>query len=159
MSIYKDLLDATYNGKGFKVDLIEKSLWINKRQIIEKGEIINEQDKSKDLICVDDLSQYWSHKSLNEDVWEWIGFLYDVYKHSVPSENNNKKSYFKALSVDKLNDGELAYNADRDFMQSILEGYILLGSLIGWIKWEYGNHWFYQNQNDLDLVILKNWIE
>ena len=156
MSIYKDLLDAVYDGKKFKVDLVNKSLWINKRQIIKKGVIIDEQNKSEDLICSDDLSEYWS-QSLNGNTWKWIEFLYDTYKHSVPRENSNKTSYFKALSVNELNDGELAYNAERDYMQAILEGYILLGVLQGWITWEYGNHWFWQGK-DKDLVVLKDWI-
>ena len=33
MSIYEDLLNAVDKGKKFKVDLINKSLWINKKQI------------------------------------------------------------------------------------------------------------------------------
>ena len=98
----------------------------------------------------------WVDK-LNDDPWNWIESLYYEYKHSVPSENGNKKSYFKALPVDELTDSELAYNKARDFTQAILEGYILLGSLVGWIEWEYGDCWFYQGI-DKDLVILKSYI-
>ena len=68
------------------------------------------------------------------------------------------KSYFKALPVDKLTDYELAYNSNRDFLQAVLEGYILLATLQGWLTWEYENQWFWQNQDDKYLVILKNWI-
>jgi hypothetical protein len=154
-----DLLDAAYNGKKFKVDLVDKSLWINKKQIIEKGIIIDEQNKSKELICVNDSNEFGYYIPLNEEPWKWIEFLYETYKHSVPRENTNSRSCFKALSVDELKDGELAYNADRDYMIAILEGYILLGSLQGWIKWEYGNHWFWQSEHDKDLVVLRNFVE
>ena len=158
MSIYKDLIDAVDNGKKFKVDLINKSLWIDKQQIIKEGEIVHEQDKSKDLISPRDVV-LGGMKPLNENTWNWIEFLYKEFKHSSPSENSNKRSYFKALSVDELTDEELAYNIDRDLGQCLIEGYILLGSLQGWIQWEFGSHWFWQSETDNDLVILKNWIE
>ena len=157
MSIYKDLLDAVCNGKKFKVDLIEKSLWIDKKQIIKEGEIVNEQDKIKDLINPEDVV-VGGMKQLNKNTWDWIEFLYKEFKHSSPSENSNKRSYFKALSVDELTDEELAYNIDRNLGQCLIEGYILLGSLKGWIQWEFGEYWFWQGK-DKDLIILRNWIE
>jgi hypothetical protein len=95
---------------------------------------------------------------LDGSPWGLIEILYKDFKHSVPRENSNKKSYFKALPVDELTDAELAYNYDRDFMQAVLEGYILLSSLQDWLKWEHGNHWFWQAK-DKDLIILKNWVE
>ena len=154
MSIYKELLEAVNNGAKFKVDLINKSLWIDKKQYIREGEIIY---GSYYFIKEDDLCPYGWVDKLNEDPWNWIESLYYEYKHSVPSEHSNKKSYFKALPVDELTDSELAYNKARDFTQAILEGYILLGSLVGWIEWEYGDYWFYQG-TDKDLVILKSYI-
>ena len=159
MSIYKDLIDAVDKGKKFTVDLINKSLWINKQQITKEGVIVNEQDKGKDLISPKDLwdTMGWCNL-LNEFHWDWIEFLYQEFKHSAPSENSNKRSYFKALSVDELTDEELAYNIDRDFGQACLEGYILLASMQGWLKWEFGNHWFWQG-NDDDLIIIRNWLE
>lgn len=154
MSIYAELLEAVKNGKKFKVDLIEKSLWINKKQIIRKGEILY---GSYYFIKEDDLYEYGN--KLNDDPWSWIESLYYEYKHSVPSENSNKKSYFKALPVDELTDAELAYNKNRDFMQAVLEGYILLASLAGWLEWQWGEHWFWQDEYDDDLVVLRSWIE
>jgi hypothetical protein len=157
MSIYKDLLDAVDNGKKFKVDLVNKSLWINKKQIIKEGEIVHDEDKSKDLIKEWDLALNFGSMPLDEYPFGVIEFLYNKYKHSAPREHSNKKSYFKALSVDELTDGDLAYGYDRDFAQAMLEGYILLGSIVGWIKWENDNHWFYQGK-DKELIILKEWI-
>ena len=157
MSIYQDLLNAVEDGKKFKVDLVNKSLWIDRKLTIQEGVIIDEQNQSKELINRLDLKCINWIYPLNEYPWKWVEFLYDTYKHSVPSENN-QRSYFKALSVDELNDNELAYNAERNYMQAILEGYILLSSLQGWLKWEHGDHWFWKAE-DKDLVVLKNWIE
>lgn len=160
MSIYTDLLDAVSNGKKFKIDLMNKSLWIGKRKIIEKGKIVDEQNKGKDLIEVNDLSAgFICVRDLSYEPWWFIEFIYDAYKHSVPRENSNNRSYLKALSVDELSDADLAYNDDRNYMQALLEGYILLASINKWLKWEYGEHWFYQSKADPDLVILKSWIE
>lgn len=158
MSIYTDLLDAVENGKKFKVDLVNKSLWIDRRLTIEKGEIVHEQDKSKDLIKECDLESHFKCMTLNEYPWDVIEVLYHKYKHSSPKEHSNKKSYFKALPVDELTDGDLAYGYDRNFSQAMLEGYILLSNLNGWLNWEFDDYWFWQNKNDKELVILKEWI-
>ena len=154
MSVYAELLEAVSNGQKFKVDLINKSLWINRKQYIKEGEIVYGSDC---FIKEEDLDKHWKHKPLSENPWEWIEFLYDRYKYSVPRENSNKQSYFKALSVDELTDSDLAYNEDRDLCDAILTGYILLSSLQGWLKWEYGNNWFWQGF-DKDLVVLKCWL-
>lgn len=159
MSIYKELLDAVDNGKKFKVDLVNKSLWINRKQIIKEGEIVHDEDKSKDLINEWDLALHFAGSLLNENPWSWIEFLYKEYKHSAPSKNSNKKSYFKALPVEELTDANLAYGYDRDYVQCMLEGYILLGSIVGWISWNNDNHWFYQSESDKELIILKEWIK
>ena len=153
MSIYTDLLDAVDNGKKFKVDLINKSLWINKKQII------NERDKSKELIEKWDLEDFGFQYEIDKNPWKLIEFLYHEFKHSVPKENESKRSYFKALSVDELTDADLAFHEARDFSQAKLEGYILLGSLNGWIKWEYEDNWFWKSDEDENLVIIRNWIE
>lgn len=158
MSIYSELLDAVDNGKKFRVDLNNKSLWINRKQIIKEGEIVHEKDKSKDLIKEWDLALNYGCMPLDGNPWGLIEILYKDYKRSVPSKNGNKKSFFNALPVDELTDVELAYNYDRDFADAMLSGYILLASLVGWLKWEHGDHWFWQAE-DKDLVILKRWVE
>ena len=157
MSIYKELLDAVDNGKKFKVDLVDKSLWINKRQIIKKGEIVNDEDKGKDLIGRWDLALHFVELPLDESPWKVVEVLYHEYKYSTPNKHRNE-SYFKALPVEELTDADLAYGYDREFAQAMLEGYILLASLKGWIQFENENHWFWQSSSDKDLIILKEWI-
>lgn len=159
MSIYKDLLDAVDNGKKFKVDLVNKSLWIDRKQIIKKGEIVHDEDKSKDLIKEWDLALHFKCMPLNENPWDIIEVLYKEFKHSAPSKHSNNRGYFKALSLEDLSDADLAYGYDREFAQAMLEGYILLASIIGWIKWENESHWFWQSDSDRELVVLKEWIK
>ena len=155
MSIFMDLLNAVENGNKFKVDLMNKSLWINRKQIIKEGKFVHESNKSKELINRDDLNA----EPLDEDCWGWIEYLYEEYRESTPSKNGNNKSYFKALPVEELTDYQLAYNLDRNYCQACLEGYILLASLIGWLKWNREEHWFYQSLSYNDLIVLRNWVE
>lgn len=158
MSIYSELLDAVSNGSKFKVDLKNKSLWINRRKIIEKGELY-EQNQGKELIKKWDLALDYGNVPLDENPWEVIKMLYDDYKHSVPGKNSNGKSYFKALPVEELTDAELAYNNDRDYSRAQFEAYVLLASLAGWITWDWGDYWFWQDTEDKELIILREWIE
>lgn len=160
MSIYKDLLDAVESGNKFKVDLIHKSLWINRKQIIKEGVIENESYQGKELINSYDLNMEDTNtEPLDTDCWGWVEYFYEQYRCSVPSKNGNNKSYFKALSVEDLIDYQLAYNLDRNLCQAYLEGYILLASLQGWLKWKREDHWFYQSMFYDDLIVLRNWIE
>lgn len=157
MSVYTDLMNAVNHGKRFKVDLANKSLWIDKKQIIEKGVVLN---NAKTLIEPNDFVLLGCDELLNINPWQWIERLYTMYRYSVPSEDDNYcRSYFCALPVEQLTDTELAYNCKRIVGQSALEGYILLATLQGWLRWEFGEHWFWQSAENKDLVVLRNWIE
>ena len=155
MSIYKNMIVAVANGKKFKVDLINKSLCIDRRYVIKNREILVDDV----LIELNDLELIdLNHLELNKEPWKVIEVLYEKYKHSVPQENGNRKSYFKALSVDELTDYDLAYNSSRDYCQVILEAYILLSSLQGWLTWEHEDKWFWQGK-DKELIVLKQLVE
>ena len=156
-SIYKDLLTVADNGGKIKVDLINKSLWVNGKQIIKEGEIHNEQDKSKELINLpNDLATYFGAESTNEP-WDLVEIIYDEFQKSVPGKKE-VKSYFKSKSVDELTDADLAYNYDRYFASIMLEGFILLAGLKGLLKWQNPDHWFWQGSNP-NLIILRMHIE
>ena len=89
--------------------------------------------------------------------------LYTSYKYSLPSERNDNKRrrYFKALSVDELTDEQLIKADKRETRQAALEGFILCSILTGQLKWDEAimGKWFYQSVSDPDLVILRSWIE
>lgn len=148
MSIYKTLLESAERGGRFKIDLSKKDLWIGRKQYVKKGEVIDEDE----LINKDDLEIDVS------DSWEVIKYLYQKYKHSIPNSRWKDKSYFKALTVEELTDAEMAFNDDRNYAQAMLEGYILLAGLSGWIKWPNDEHWFWQSDEDEDLIVMKQWI-
>ena len=162
MSIYTDLLEAAHNGKKFKVNLVDKSLWIDRKQVIKQRVIVSNKEKDEELIGEFDLEDFIGGGELvrlDKEPWEVVKFLYYEFKHSVPKEKATKKSYFKALIADELTDEELAYNIDRFLGQAMLEGYILLASMQGWLKWEYGDRWFWQCDEDLELIVLCDWIK
>lgn len=157
MSIYKGLIDSVAEGAKFKINLVNKTLQIGKQKIIEKGKIINEKYNDVELILPSDLEPYFSMQfgTINMS-FTIIERLYEDYKHSVPSENYSDTSYFKALSVDELTDGDLCSGDPRELAQAKLEGYILLAALTGWFIWPNENHWYWKGMDDL--IILRNWI-
>ena len=51
----------------------------------------------------------------------------------------------------------MTFGTDRKLAQAMLEGYILLGSIAGWMAWEDENKWFWKDENN-QFIILKEWI-
>lgn len=159
MSIYKDIINEIQNGKRFKIDLNKKDLWIGRKQIIKEGVIIDEKYLNEALIEPFDLEDILEYSPiLNEHCWNVVEMLYEKYQHSSPTKTNlGNKPYFKALDVEDLYDYDLAYGLERNVAQVILESYILLGGLIGWLVWQNENHWFYQGK-DKEFVVIREWI-
>lgn len=157
MSIYKELIDSVAEGVKFKINLVNKTLQIGKQKVVEKGKIVNEKYKDMELILPSDLEPYFSMQfgTINMS-FTIIERLYEDYKHSVPSENYSDTSYFKALSIDELTDGDLYSGENRNLAQAKLEGYILLASLAGWLIWPNENYWYWKGIDDL--IVLHNWI-
>ena len=157
MSIYARLLQKADKGKRFKIDLKNKNLWLGTRQVISEGEVLIDEDE---LICEHDLANVPDLCfDLKEDPWKVVSKMYEVFKHSVPNKNWKDNGYFRALDADALTVGELAYNLDRKFTQAALEGYILLATLKGWLVWEDDNHWFWQDLNNPECVVLREWVK
>lgn len=140
-SIYSELLDRVSRGAKFKINLVEKTLKIDGKDVELKGCMIDNNDLTQIGITSD-------------SPMENIEQLYAKFKRSVPSAKYNGKSYFKADSVEDLTDGEIAFNWDRGYAQAALEGYVLLGGLI----WTDDNHWFWQSKEFPSLIVLKEWI-
>lgn len=156
MSIYETLLRQADKGGRYKIDLNKINLCIGRKYYIKEGEVIYDET----LIDKDDLKNILDVDiDISEDTWNVIKYLYQAYKHSVPTEHWRDKSYFKALPVEELTDDELAFNITRSLGQAMLEGYILLASMLGWIEWQNEEHWFWQAEEDENCIILKQWIE
>ena len=140
MSVYRELLERVSMGAKFKIDLVQKILKIDGKEVVFKGNLINESDIG------------------DGDYWDTLEVLYQFFKRSVPSERHNgNRPYFKAVSVEELTDDEIAFNESRNVAQFKLECYVLFASILGWLEWKNDKHWFWQGY-DKDLVVLKEWI-
>jgi hypothetical protein len=84
---------------------------------------------------------------------ETIEELYDIYKHSIPSEKTmHRTSRFKALPESELSDDDMLYGVSREQAEKDLED-----ALRGFVMPEGAGTYFWQSPNDPDLVVLKSW--
>lgn len=146
MTVYEELIERVSDGSSFHIDFEKKTMKIGRKAI-------NLLEQDRKLIEYDE----------NNDVVYDIEELYSKYKTSIPSERSDgkRRQYFKALPVDKLTDAQMVYGERREVARAALEGFILCATLSGNLSWEdFGTYgWFWQSQNDTDLVILKSWIQ
>lgn len=141
MSIYSELLDRVSKGAKFKINLVEKTLKIDGKEIVLEGNLIDETDVG------------------NGNPWEILETLYLSFKRSVPSAHHNgNKPYFKCDSVEDLSDDEIAFNEPRSLAQFALECYVLFASVLGWLKMENEKHFFWQSRVFPECVVLREWI-
>ena len=154
MTIFKTVLEEAENEKYIRVNLESANLYVNRKPIIKDGEMVT---KTEEFICLEDLSSIPELQEIT-DGWEILQVLYDKYKHSVPN-GKQRKNYFFALDMDELSDEELISNWDRAYAKALLESYVLCASLQGWLPWKEESHWFWQNPNDKNCIVLKSWIQ
>ena len=152
MSIYLELLERVNNGEYFYINFEKRNMKVGNDYLIKEGEF----DESKKLI--DDLEFYSLSEILNN-----IEMLYEEYKYSLPSErsDNKRRKYFKALPMEEITDEQLMVAERREIARSALEGFILCMIIDGRLVWDdkvMGGKWFYEDKNDPDLIILKEWI-
>ena len=150
MTIYEELIQRVFEGETFYIDFTERTMKIGKQKIINQGEYDNNR------VLID-----WDFAN-GDNILNTIERLYEQYKYSLPSERSESKrtKYFKALSMDELEDEYIFATKRREIAQCELEGFILCMILNGSFVWdeEKIGKWFWQSKNDPDLVILKNWI-
>lgn len=144
-TIFEKAVDAVTNGEKFKVNLEKRNLQIGNKYLIKDGKYDGVLHN-----CVG-----FSISTFEE--------LYQIYKHSRPSERseNKQRKYFKALKLNELEEDDMLYGDDRELAQLSLELYLLCWILSGTFVWdeESMGKWFWQSQNDKDLVILRSWID
>lgn len=146
MTIYEELIQKVSEGSRFNINFETRTMKIGKKKVIDNGEYGN-----KELINI---------KTNNP--LDIIENLYSQYKFSIPSERseNKRRGYFKALAANELTDEELICGERREVARARLEGFILCMILNGKLTWDEFTmgKWFWQSNNDPDLVILKKWI-
>lgn len=149
MSLYDILIQLSIKGYDkIKIDLVTKTLKIGKQTIVENG--IAKQYKIK---VGDDEYEWDKLVEKTEDINE----LYTQYKYSAPSERDNGRHYFKALSANELTDAQLVYGMNRLEARIRLEAYILLAWMSELIYWTDSSKFYYQGK-DKDFIILKKYL-
>ena len=151
MTIYEELIQRVSNGETFHIDFEKRIMKIGRQKLVNNGEY--DEDR---ILFTNALLE-------TSDVLSYIEELYPIYKYSLPSEraDSKRRKYFKALPINELTDKQLFVAQSREVAQARLEGFILCSILEGHFMWDEEEHgkWFYQSQNDPDLVILRKWIE
>ncbi len=142
---YEEIINEVDNGARFTVDFGKRTLRLN-------GKTVNLSDCDFHLPAMQQ----------GNDTIRDIETLYNLYKHSVPSERSesHRRHYFKALPEKELSDSDMMYGDRREIARLRLELYVLLRILSGELSWDakWGS-WFWQSEKDKDLVILRSWIE
>lgn len=151
MTLYDILVKlATDSYDKIHIDLVKKNLRVGKKLIIENG------DLTQHKIKVGDDKYDWEHL-LTLEQCRSLDELYADYKYSVPSERDNGKHYFKALSANELSDAQLVCNMPRLEARVRLEAYILLACMAGYIHWDRPEKFYWQGK-DKDFVILRKYL-
>ena len=85
--------------------------------------------------------------------------LYLVYYNSLPTQRwqSKRRHRFKARPLDDLSEVEMMIGANRDYAEQQLEEYFDNCILNKEITWEWGNHWFHQDEEIPSLILLKEW--
>ena len=151
MTIYEELIKRVTEGESFYINFKNRVLKIGKEFLIADGLY----DETRTLYTTSELDIH--------DILQWAEMLYKRYKYSLPSErsDNKRRQYFKALPVEKMTDKQMATGERREVARAKLEGFILcmiVDGLFVWDEKEMGK-WFWQSEQDPDLVILRSWIE
>ena len=150
--IYLELIERVEDGEAFRVDFEKRTMKVGKDYLIKNGEY----DANREVFGLNIYDLYAALHMIRE--------LYRNYKYSLPSERSDSKrrKYFKTLSIEELTDEQLIRAMPREKAQATLEGFILCAILSGQLVWDetvMKGKWFYQSENDPDLVILRSWIE
>lgn len=140
MTIYDELVNHVHDGGRFKIDLVNKTLRLGKKVVIDEGRY------EGDLIG-----------DLPRNPWEMLEVLFEEYYNSCPSARTDRGSrYFKAKLTEDFSFEELL-GEPRYEAQAKLEGFILCAILTGLMTWNPLYGWFWQSPKHKELVLLKDW--
>lgn len=144
MNILDVLVQKVSEGERFKIDFKSKSLRIGNEILINNGVVIDGYEFE-----------------IPSDPLKEIENAYESYYYSTPSERSehNKKSYFKAMSVNDMTDVQLCSGGNREVERANLEFAVLRSALSGF-KWNksYGT-WYWKSKKFPELILLKEWLE
>lgn len=147
--LYPEVIERVADGARFTVNLQKRSLKLNGKYIIKDGKY----DGDLGVELADPIPK--------------IEYLYNRYRHSIPSERNDNRRchYFQALPESKLEEEDLLYGIPREEAAAELEIFILLAIITGTLTWEIFTQndskatWFWKSPNEPSLIIFKKWLE
>lgn len=152
MTIFNELIERVSNGETFHIDFENQTMKVGKEVLIKNGQY----DESRLLF-----NQQKDSCQMNL-ILRTIDYLYKRYKYSLPSKRSDSKRrvYFKAFPMEEISDEKLVMER-REISQARLEGFILCMILEGRFVWDEKKlgKWFWQSNEDPDLVIIRKWIE
>lgn len=154
MSIYLELIERVSNGESFHINFEKRNMKVGKDYLIKDGEL--DETKKMFKLC--------EHCNNIETILRRIELLYKNYKLSLPSErsDNKKRKYFKALPMEEITDEQLMVAERRETSRAALEGFVLCMIVSGQLVWDekiMQGKWFWQSNDDPDLVVLRSWVE
>lgn len=146
LSIFDELLSRVEQGERFNIDFELRNLKIGKEFLIKDGK----WDKRRIL-----------YPELIFNPEPVLEKFYQEYKYSCPSKRSesNRRTYFKALSINELSDEHLIYGENREYARAKLECFVLCMILRDKLKWNNPEFWFWKSENDPDLILLRKWVE
>jgi len=116
------------------------SAFDGKRMLIDHGKPVNGWSIPSNPVSMEDIER-----------------LYAEYKYSVPNGIKYKRPYFKALPANQIPTEKLIHGANRQKAKDDLELTFLYGIINKTLVYPDYSKWFWQSQNDKDLVILRSW--
>mgnify|MGYP003289897446 CR=1 FL=1 len=139
-TIYEMLMEA---NKDDVVVSVKNGCYIRvgKQKLVERG-----------VLCTDLKPLEYDGDPMDE-----IKRLYKEYKRSVPNKKQRRNPTFKACDKSELTFEELIKNVDREVARQRLEAFVMLAGLDGLLV--FGDKYFIQDEEDRDLVILKEWFK
>ena len=168
MTVYDVLVELSkshcrFKGKrtGYadllKFDLKNKTVSNGNIVIIKNGKVVLDELKLSDGREYTGLkSMELIHKS--DDFYEELETIYEQYYSSVPSQNTQfSKNNFVAKDINHLSLHEMIDGIPRIEAQYRLEAFVLLNAACGQIPWANEHHFYWQSNNNKQLIIYSEW--
>lgn len=175
-SLYKILYELSQTGTlminrkksyNLSVNLNKRRANIGKHIIVDRGEVVTlpttwekEEIPYDVLIKENDIKTLFPSSGI-EDIktnpYQVIEQLYELYYNSIPNKwSREKKQNLRAKDLQEFKADDFC-GMLRSQAQPLLELYILLAGMAGWIKWEDKNYFFWKGEHSL-LYIYRKWI-
>lgn len=149
--LYPEAIERIADGARYSVSFITRSLRLNGKYIIKDG--VYDGDLGVDF---------------TDDPIGHIEYLYDRYRHSIPSERHDMRRRYhfsKAILTDKMDDEDMLYGVPREIATAELEIFMLLAIMTEAISWKTFTDndpratWFWKSSKEPSLIIHKKWFD